>query len=550
MPLNGDVKTFNLSAIVRMIHEEQKTGLLTVTEVNRGCRIYFKRGKIISVIGNRDKELRLGALLRANNLISQEKLEDMLAVAKAMEKPLGAVLVERNYISSEVLANILNLQFKEVVSPTLSWDDAKFTYRDGLDGFVEDVHCEVDPVRLINEAKKRGEFKGIIPNDQVVFRLNPGAEAAKSVHAARELRVLLLLDGKRSVAQIIKETGYSRLAVYRSLAKLYAQNAVVRKDALQQVPKVDWRGPQIIIGLYTSLLQLMFADLAAEIGQNKASASLENSLTQSAYYKHFLKVFQLNQDLATNASQIQTFLDQQRKTLTQKDFIKGFNQVVASLLREQYQLLGYKATRSTLNRMKTALENAPQNQRLLARAISRSLDHYQDEAFLSGKRNATTAAAASGSGFIERGIATPGLDKVGAESIVHFYNDIFQAVMGELEREVGAKAQNLAQSIIRGAKHHDTLLGQFDLQGSSGNMALRIQDHISTKGFKPSERDLVLVFQDVLRGLLFEESRLLGPKATQATVARLAEKMAVAHPQCRSLVDQFTALAAGEKAKA
>ena len=134
MPLNGDVKTFTLPAIVRMIYEEQKTGLLTVTKINRSCRIYFKGGKIISVIGNRDKEMRLGSLLRANDLISEEKLEDMLAVAKAMEKPLGAVLVERNYISLQDLSNILSVQFKEVVSPTLSWDDAKYTYRDGLDG--------------------------------------------------------------------------------------------------------------------------------------------------------------------------------------------------------------------------------------------------------------------------------------------------------------------------------------------------------------------------------------------------------------------------------
>ena len=267
MPLKGDVETFDLPAIIRMIHEEEKTGLLTVTGANRGCRIYFKGGKIIFVSGNRDKELRLGVLLRANNLISAEKLEDMLAVAKAMEKPLGNVLVERGYITPENLANILNLQFKEVVSPTLSWDEAKFIYKNGLDGYVEDVRCEVDPVRLIAEAKRRGQFKGIIPNDQVVFQINPGAETSQSVHAARELRILLLLNGKRSVAQIIKKTGYSRLAVYRSLAKLYAQNAIARKDAERPAPQMDWLGPQIIIGLYTNLLQLMFADLAAELGE-------------------------------------------------------------------------------------------------------------------------------------------------------------------------------------------------------------------------------------------------------------------------------------------
>ncbi len=543
MPLKGDVETFDLPAIIRMIHDEQKTGLLTVTAANRGCRIYFKGGKIIFVSGNRDKELRLGVLLRANNLISAEKLEDMLAVAKAMEKPLGTVLVERGYITPENLANILNLQFKEVVSPTLSWDEAKFIYKNGLDGYVEDVRCEVDPVRLIAEAKKRGQFKGIIPSDQVVFQINPAAEASQSVHAARELRILLLLDGKRSVAQIIKKTGYSRLAVYRSLAKLYAQNAIVRKDAERPAPQMDWLGPQVVIGLYTSLLRLMFADLAAELGQYKATASLEKSLKQSSYYEHFLQAFQLDQDVAANVGRIQRFLKQKRKTFTQKDFIKGFNQVVASLLREQYQFLGYKATRGTLNRMKAGLQRAPDNQLLLARAISRSLEHYEDEDFLSGKKKVATAVVASESGVIDNGGATPDLVKVDGKTIVHFYNDMFQVVVTELEREVGAKARDLIKNTIKNTKDYDTTLTQFDLQGNLGNIALQIQEYIDAKGFKPSEQDLVATFQQVLKGLLLEESRLLGPKATKATVTRLVDKMAATHPQFKQVVDQLRGIA-------
>jgi hypothetical protein len=531
-----------------MIHEEQKAGILTVTGANRSCQIYFKGGKIIFVRGNRDKELRLGALLMANNLLDEEKLEDMLAVAKAMEKRLGAVLVERKYISPEDLANILNLQFKEVVTETLSWDDAKFTYKDGLDGYVEDVHCEVDPVRLAAESKKRGEFKGIIPNDQVVFLINPGAEKSKSVHAARDMRVRLLLDGRRSVAQIIKETGYSRLAVYRSLAILHAENAIVRKDAARQVPKVDWAGPQIIVALYSSLLQLMLADLAAELGQKKASGSFGKSMTQSTYYEPFLKVFQLNQDSAANIGQIQTYLNQQRKSLTQKDFIIGFNEVVAGLLREQYEFLGYKATNNTVKRMRAALETVPANQKLLARAISQSLENYEDEDILSGKKMVASTVALSDSGSIGDGAALPNLDKMEAGTIVHFYNDMFQVVMADLEREVGAKGLNLLQKIIKGIRDSENLLTQFDLQGNSSNIAQRMQKHMSAKAPKRSKNDLVMTFQEVLRGLLFEESRLLGPKATEATVARLAEKMTAANPQFKPLVDQLSALVIGKTA--
>jgi predicted transcriptional regulator len=364
MPLNGDVKTFPLAAIVQMVHDERKTGILAVSAPRRRCSIYFREGNIIHVRGNTDKEMKLGALLKANNLISEDRLEDMLAVSKAMEKRLGTVLLERNYIDLEKLVNIIHLQFKEGVSNMLSWEDAKFSYKDGLDGFTDEIKCEVDPVRLVLEAKKREEFKGLIPNDQVVFQINPNVDTSKSVHAARDLRSLLLLDGRRTVAQLIKETGYSRLAAYRSLAKLYAENAIVRKgDDRQPTKRMGTLELSPITTLYWNLLQLIMTDLAEELGADKATSSLENSLRQSAYYERFLKPFQLDQDLATNINRMESLIQQQGQSLSQNDLVNGFNQVLVRLLGEQYQFLGYKGTRSTVKRMRASLESVPATHR-------------------------------------------------------------------------------------------------------------------------------------------------------------------------------------------
>ncbi len=548
MPLNGDVKTFPLAAIVQLIHDERKTGLLNISDARRRCSIYFRGGKIIFVAGNTDKELRLGALLRANNLISEDKLQDMLAVAKAMEKRLGTVLLERNYISPDKLASILNLQFKEVVTTTLSWDNAKFTYTDGLGGLEQDVSCEVDPVRLVAEARKREEFKGIIPNDNVVFQINPGVDTSKSIHAARDLRVLLLLDGKRSVTHIIKETGYSRLAVYRSLAKLHAQNAIVRKGAEKQPSKVEGPAVQIIISLYMSMVQLMLSDLAEELGSNKATASLDNSLKRSAYYERFLKGFRLDQDLTTNIGSINAVLEHHGQGLSQQDFINGFNQVVAGLLHEQYQFLGFKATKNTVSRVRAALENVPASQRLLARAISRSLEQYENEDFLRTGKTMVSTRATVASGPTEAGIHSLKLEQMSGSAIVNFYNDMFQVALTDLEKELGAKARALFQGLISSSKYSDTLLSQFDVQHTSGANPLRLRENVETKELKLSKQDLVQTFQQVLKGLLLEESRLLGPKATDATISRLVERMAAAHTQFKPLVDQLSASEASKSA--
>ena len=550
MPLNGDVQTFSLAAIVQMVHDERKTGILTVSTPRRRIGIYFREGNIIHVRGNTDKELKLGALLKANNLISEDRLEDMLAISKAMEKRLGTVLLEKEYIEFDKLVSIIHLQFKEVVSTTFSWDDAKFSYKDGLDGYTDEIKCEVDPVRLVLEAKKREEFKGLIPNDQVVFQINPKVDTTKSVYAARDLRVLLLLDGRRSVAQLIKETGYSRLAAYRSLSKLYAQNAIVRAGDDKQPPKkMGTLEISPITTLYWNLLQLILTDLAEELGASKATSSLENSLRQSAYYERFLKPFQLNQDLATNINKMETHIQQQRQSLSQNDLINGFNQVLVRLLGEQYHFLGYKSTRSTVQRMRASLQNVPATHRPLAQAISRFFEHYENEDYLRGTKQVASTQAGAASGISEARSPQATISNMSGTAIVNFYNEMFRLVISDLEQEVGAKVRGLFQGLIRSSQYSDALLSHFEVQDVSDPNPLRLKDTVKTGGLKLSGQDLVQTFQQVLRGLLLEESRLLGQKATDSTVSRLAERMKASHTQFKPLLDQLTATVVSKSAK-
>ena len=559
MPLNGDVKTFPLPAIVRMINEEQKTGHLTVAGANRRCGIYFKGGKIVFATGNTDKQLRLGALLVANKLISEEKLEEMLGVAKAMDKRLGAVLIERSHITHDDLARVLVHQFKEVITNSLAWDDAKFSYVDGLNGYVEDVRFELDPVLLVTEAKTWQGFRGLIPNDQVVFIIRPEATESKSIHAARELRVLLLLDGNRNVEQIRKETGYSKLAVYRALTKLYSQNAITRKEMVKRPiakkerlePRLEPRlQPRTIISLYRSLIEIVKDDIAAELGKKRAEAAVESSLKGSVYYDIFLRNFRLDQSLTTNIGHIQMQLKQQRGEVSQRDFIKGFNQVIATLIDEQYQFLGVKATRNTLKKVKAALQYVPNDQRLLANSLSKFLEQSMSEEFLSGQKRAPSTMVVKADSIPGAGSPATNLDTLGGNSIVAFYNDMFQVVIEDLEREIGAKARNLFQSIIKSSNHYDTFLSQFDLEGTSGSNALRIKQHIKTKELMLSKKELANAFQQVLTALLQEESQLLGPKSADLTKARLVERTAGVKPDLKPLVDHLSAYLVSNSAHA
>jgi hypothetical protein len=118
---------------------------------------------------------------------------------------------------------------------------------------------------------------------------------------------------------------------------------------------------------------------------------------------------------------------------------------------------------------------------------------------------------------------------------------MFQLVINDLQNVVGAKAPGLFQGLIRDSKHSETLFAQFDMKNTAETIPLQLKEKVNTDELKLSTQDLVQTFQQVLRGLLIEESRLLGPKATDSTMSRMAERVATSHQQFRPLLDQVSA---------
>jgi len=283
------------------------------------------------------------------------------------------------------------------------------------------------------------------------------------------------------------------------------------------------------------------ADLAAELGEKKALDSLVSSLRQSAYYERFLKAFRMDQDLAANINQMQALIKQQGKPLSQQDVINGFNQAIVGLLGEEYRFLGFKGTSSTVQRLRANLDKVPANQRPLAQAISKFLQHYQNEDYLRGAKKVATAEVPAAGGTGEHKAQPLKLDGSSGSAVINFYNDMFQLVISDLQNVVGAKAHGLFQGLIRGSKNSDALLKQFDMKDSANTIPLRVKEQVKTGEPELSTQDLVQTFQLVLRGLLIEESRLLGPKAADSTMSRMVEKVAASHQQFRPLLEQLSA---------
>jgi len=528
MPLKGDIKTFPLSAVGRMLNSEKKTGVLKVTSGGYSTSIYFKRGGIVFIDGDLSKDLSLGSLLKAVNVISEDDIQKSLEIARSKGKRLGVVMIERGYISQEKLINILNYQFKEAIVEVLSWDEGKFTYSDGLDGYIEDIRLEIDPIRLVAEAQKWKEYRDLIPNDKVVFQIKDGAQRSKTLSTDGIQRVMLLIDGKRNVSQIIAESGLSRLAVYKAFSTLLSHDVVAREGMRDRKVEPGLPDDATIIKFYLNLLHEIMVDLADEIGGKKAGSLLEKSLNHPPYYKNFLSAFQPDADVITNHRLIREHLGRQKKKILRKDIINGFNHVVVNLLQEEYQLLGFRASKNTISRANEVLKSAPQDQKSLARNMIRFFDQYcEDEGLLRGIKSLSSTMD------LDQNLTAEGdksllysVDKIRGATIIAFYSKVVQMLMSDLENEIGTKALDLFRNIVRNSEYYDTFLSQFDVKNDIKTNVKSISNHIRTQGHKLDKQGMILAFQQVVMALLQEETRLLGVKATQLSIFNIEGHMA------------------------
>src|SRR5688500_20170378 len=121
MAIKGSLKEASLPDVLQLLAMGKKTGCLSVTHRSNFGYIYFDKGRIAyaSIVNRRD---RLGDILVKSNVITQEQLEDAIALqAKIRDKRLGEILLERGAINRQDLHRRIPLQSDESDRLLCSW---------------------------------------------------------------------------------------------------------------------------------------------------------------------------------------------------------------------------------------------------------------------------------------------------------------------------------------------------------------------------------------------------------------------------------------------
>ena len=206
--------------LIGFIHQTRRTVVLTIAQGDIRKSIFFRYGDIMAARSTVPDD-RFGNIMFREGMISREDLESALAEVKTGRK-IGNVLLSRQLISSDDLWRVLKIQITEILYSILTFESGEFT--------IAVYRADQAPTRtaldtqyvLLEGLRRKDEMKKMrleMPSMSAVLTAIPSANPSLQIEAS-EQRVYGLIDGRRSVREVIETSGLGDFGACRAIHRL------------------------------------------------------------------------------------------------------------------------------------------------------------------------------------------------------------------------------------------------------------------------------------------------------------------------------------------
>ncbi|MGE5342676.1 MAG: DUF4388 domain-containing protein [Candidatus Omnitrophota bacterium] len=369
MALRGNLKSFFLSSILQLLHNDKKTGALQLKNAEDEVQIILQDGNIIYAMSS-NKEFRIGRLLRRKEIITSEQLQECLLEGKERKQALGKILVEKGFVTQEQLRQFIQQQVEEIVYGVFLWDSGHFLYKDARLDLSGMIVTFLDMTKIILESSRRIDemsvLKKQITDDNLIFKPTSSAQHrvrnAEIKFGGKESAILTLIDGSRTVAQLIEKSALGKFDVYKILYSFISSGLIEKQEVLP--PPAAPPHPEInreeeytaIMTGYNNILQIIWQNLEPEMG--KGTATLFHECKPEALPGQFdlFKNFHPGNISSVNILNLEENLKTINNIKNERLFIsESFNRFILNILNRIPDILGIKSTQKMLHEIEHAL---------------------------------------------------------------------------------------------------------------------------------------------------------------------------------------------------
>lgn len=229
--LEGKIGEFSLPDIFQLIALTKKSGALNVSSTQAEGRILFKGGEICFAVADVAR-VAIGARLVQAGLASEEQVLEILERQRAHGATgnLSQALLEGADVDEGALDAFIRSSIEDAVFDLMRLTEASFSF-DPSEETDATVGLTVSTEHLIIEGGRRmGEWTSIrehIPSPDAVLAVSPAAgQEGEVALSGEQWRVLALVDGHRTVRELVELTGQGDFATAQLLSGMVTQGMV------------------------------------------------------------------------------------------------------------------------------------------------------------------------------------------------------------------------------------------------------------------------------------------------------------------------------------
>ena len=258
-----------LTALLIKLHRDQMTGMVTVKNDRRFLRIYLRGGHVVGAEGV-DAESRLLKEIVQKKRLPANELTDLAKLRERDPSALGRTLVDRGVISREVWGRFLLFKVKQILSAAIQMTNADLGFSEGPVDLPPLNQIDYNLFQLLIEAVKGLQNEDLlrsrIPGSDTVLELSADAESIReSVPLSpSDERVLGLVNGRRSVADIQTESGMEASGLHKTLFLLLCFGMVEPSGRPAGKGAID---VEETVQLYLDLLKILETNFQKEVGK-------------------------------------------------------------------------------------------------------------------------------------------------------------------------------------------------------------------------------------------------------------------------------------------
>jgi hypothetical protein len=225
--LEGDFESVSLAEILQSLQRKRLSGTLEISDEKRSKTIHFNDGDVYILRVEEQK-----------SDFAQMFLDE--ATVDLVSETFGGDLVEKGLLNEDELGEAQALEIKEELWEMFLWDGANFVFsrnvlppefhnppqgttRLGLktEGFL------LEAIRRINDWE---DLRKRFPEPKIVLQFTSAEAKMRALGTKGAAELLYLIDGRRSLQDVIRISGHPRQEVYRLVAELEDEGALRRRS--------------------------------------------------------------------------------------------------------------------------------------------------------------------------------------------------------------------------------------------------------------------------------------------------------------------------------